>query len=188
MHLTPQTLSAVGDSPWIIPGPLLKATNIGLALTFSSNANLTANVQYTYDDPMQNPRAVTLNRAGTVLTITDPGHGLNVGDAVALSNPNLDANNIWDGGAAGGTPYDIASITDQNNYTVTVANSGSVGPAGGAIRSFRLLKHPTLNAIAGAPPARIDGSLGSPVGAIRLNVSVWTAGSATLTAQIAAGT
>src|SRR5580765_2284827 len=108
MHLLPQTLSAAGDSPWMIPNPLLKSTNIGLALTFTSNANLTANVQYTYDDPMQNPRPVTLARATTVLTVTDVGHGLNVGDAVSLSNPNADPNNIWDGSTQGqaGTNYD----------------------------------------------------------------------------------
>jgi hypothetical protein len=186
MHLQPQTLAAAGDSPWIIPVPLLHATNIGLAVTFSANANLTANVQYTYDDPLQNPRAVTLARAGANLTITDPGHNLNVGDAILLSNPNQDPNNIWDGGVPVGTNYDIASITDQNNYVVTVANAGAVA-AGGAVRSFRLFLHPTLKALAGNPPTRVDGSLGWPIGALRLNVTGYTAGSATLTAQTAKG-
>jgi hypothetical protein len=187
MHLQPQTLSAAGDSPWIIPHPLPIATNIGLALTFSSNANLTANVQYTYDDPLQNYRLVTLARAATVLTITDNNHGLNVGDAISLSNPNADPNNSWDGGSGGqGTNYDVASIVDQNNYTVTVANSGAAS-AGGAVRSFRLFLHPTLKAITGTPPVRTDGSLGWPVGAIRLNVTGYVAGSVTLTAQEAKG-
>lgn len=188
MHLSPQTLSAAGDSPWIIPGPMLLATSIGLALTFSPDANLTANVQYTYDDPMQNPRVATLARAGVNLTITDPLHRLIAGDAILLSNPNQDPNNIWDGSAPGqaGTPYDIASITDPNNYVVTVANAGSAA-GGGAVKSFRLFKHAVLNGITGAPPARIDSSLGWPVGAIRLNVSAYTAGSVTLTVQQAKG-
>jgi hypothetical protein len=186
MHLTPQTLSAAGDSTWIVPHPLPISTQIGLALTFTSNANLTANVQYTYDDTMQTPRLVTLARAATVLTITDNNHGLNVGDAIQLSNPAADPNNIWDGGGPGGTPYNIATIVDQNNYTVTVANSGSAA-GGGAVRSFRLFLHPTLKAISGVPPVRIDGSLGWPLGAIRLNVSAYTAGSVTLTVQEAKG-
>lgn len=187
MHLSPQTLAAAGDSPWIIPHSLPISTDIGLVLSFSSNANLTANVQYTYDDPLQNPRGVTLTRAGTVLTINDPGHNLNVADSVAISNPNQDPNNIWDGGGPGGTSYDIATIVDQNNYTVTVANAGVLGPASGAVRSFRLLTHATLKNIAGIPPGRIDGSIDWPVGAIRLNVSAYTAGSVTLTAQQAKG-
>lgn len=187
MHLTPQTLAALGDSPWIIPHPLPIATNVGLALSFSSNANLTANVQYTYDDPMQNPRVVALTRVGAVLTINDPGHNLNVGDAVTLLNPTNDPNNIWDGGQPGiGTGYDVAAITDQNNYTVAVANAGSAAGIG-AVRSFRLFQHATLHAIAGAPPARIDGSLGWTVGAIRLNLSAWVAGSATLSVTQAKG-
>jgi hypothetical protein len=187
MHLSPQTLAAAGDSPWIIPIPLLHSTDLGLAVTFSSNANLTANVQYTYDDPLQNPRAVALARAGVNLTVTDPAHNLNVGDSVYLANPNSDPNNIWDGGTAGGTSYDVASITDQNNYVLTVANVGSVA-GGGAVRSFRLFLHPTLKAIAGAPPVRVDGSLDWPIGALRLNVAAYVAGTATLTVQTAKGT
>lgn len=188
MHLSPQTLAAAGDSSWIIPHPLPLSTDIGLVLTFSSNANLTASVQYTYDDPMQNPRAVTLTRVAAVLTVNDPGHNLNVGDSISLSNPTKDAADIWDGNPAqGGANYDVATIVDQNNYTVAVANAGSLGPANGAVRSFRLLTHATLKNIAGAPPARIDGSIDWPVGAIRLNVSAYTAGTATLTAQQAKG-
>jgi hypothetical protein len=185
MHLNPQTLAAAGNSPWIIPSPSPLATDIGLAVTFSSNANLTANVQYTYDDPMQTPRAVALTRVGANLTINDPGHNLNVGDSVMLSNPTANANNIWGAGAAG-TSYDVVSITDQNNYVITVANSGAAAAAG-AVRSFRLFLHATLRALAGNPPTRTDGSLDWPVGAIRLNVTGYVAGTVTLTAQIAKG-
>ena len=115
-----------------------------------------------------------------MLTITDPGHKLNAGDVVSLSNLNSDPNDIWDAGTPGGTNYDIATIVDANNYTVTVPNAGSVGPAGGFVRSFRLMLHPTLKAIAGAPPMRVDGYLGYPVGAIRLNVTNYVAGKAEL--------
>lgn len=186
MHLTAQTLAAAGNSPWIIPSPSPLASDIGLAVTFSSNANLTANVQYTYDDPMQNPRAVALTRVGVNLTINDPGHNLNAGDSITLSNPTKDPNNIWDGGIPGGTSYDIASITDPNNYVVTVANAGSISGVG-AVRSFRLFLHPTLKVLAGNPPTRIDGSIDWPIGAVRLNVTGYTAGAVTLTAQVAKG-
>ena len=190
MLLTPRTLSAAGDSPWLIPGPLPRASYLGLALTFSYNANLTANVEYTYDDPMQTPRAVTLARAGAVLTVTDVAHGLNVGDAILLSNDESDPNNIWDlSPAAGqaGTNYDLASVPSADTYTVAVANAGSAAGTG-FVRSFKLFTHKTLSAISGSPPARTDGYLNWPVGAIRLNVTGYTAGSATLTVQQPAGT
>jgi hypothetical protein len=182
VHLQPQTLAAAGSSPWIIPGPMMVSPGLGLALTFSFNANMTVSVQHTLDDPEQNPRAVTLARAGTVLTITDAGHNLIVGDNILLSNPLKDANNIWDGGAAGGTPYDIASIVDANNYTVTVANAGSAAGTG-SVQSFRVFNHSVLAAVTGNPPARSDGNYAFQIGAARLKCTAYTAGTATLTVQ-----
>lgn len=187
MHLSQQTLSAAGDSPWMIPHPMPMANPVGIALTFTSNANLTAAVEYTYDDPLQNPRAVTLARAAGVLTITDVAHGLIAGDAVQLSNDKSDPNNIWGadtGAKLQGTAYDVVAITDQNNYTVAVANTGSAAGTG-FVRSFRLFNHATVHST-GTPPNRIDGSISS-VGAFRLTVSNYTAGSATLSAIEAKG-
>jgi hypothetical protein len=184
MHLLAQTLAAVASSPWIIPGPMQETPGLGLALTFSSNANMTVSVQHTLDDPEQNPRTVTLARAGTVLTITDTAHNLIVGDNIVLSNPTNDPNNIWSGGGppAVGTSYDVATIVDQNNYTVTVANSGSAAGAG-AVRSFRVFNHSILAGVTGAPPARSDGNYAFQIAATRLKCTVWTAGTVTLTVQ-----
>lgn len=182
MHLSSQTLGSAGSSPWIIPGPMMISPGLGLALTFSANANLTASVQHTLDDPQQNPRAVTLTRVGVNLTVNDPGHNLNANDNIILSNPAKDANNIWDGGQPVGTSYDIASITDANNYVLTVANAGSVVGTG-FVQSFRVFNHATLNAIAGVPPARADGYYAFQIGATRLKCTVWAAGTVTLTAQ-----
>ena len=182
MHLSSQTLAAAGSSPWIIPGPMMITPGLGVALTFSVDANLTAGVQHTLDDPQQNPRAVTLTRVGVNLTVNDPGHNLNAGDNILLSNPAKDPNNIWDGGFPAGTSYDIASITDANNYVVTVANAGSAAGTG-FVQSFRVFNHATLTGIVGVPPARLDGNYQFQIGACRLVVSGYTAGKATLTAQ-----
>lgn len=176
MHLTPQSLAAVGASPWMIPNPLLRNFAIGLGLTFGVTANLTVSVQHTFDDPAQNPRAVALARAGTVLTITDNGHNLNVGDNTILSNPGSDPNNTFAGS------YDVATVVDANNYTVTVPNAGAAA-AGGALQSFRVFNHATLNGVTGAPPVRADGNYAYPIGAFRLKCTAWTAGTATLTGQ-----
>lgn len=184
MHLQPQTLAAAVSSPWIIPGPMMLTPGLGLALTFSFNANLTVSVQHTFDDPEQNSRAVTLARAATVLTITDNGHNLIVGDNILLSNPNKDPNNIWDGGFPAGTSYDIATIVDANNYTVTVANSGSAAGTG-AVQSFRVFNNDDarLVGVTGNPPTRVDGNYAFQIGACRLKCTAYTAGTATLTAQ-----
>lgn len=184
MHLQSQTLSAAGSSPWIIPGPMMVSPGIGLALTFSFNANLTVTVQHTLDDPQQNPRAVTLARAGTVLTITDVGHNLIVGDNILLSNPAKDPNNIWDGGFPVGTSYDVATIVDANNYTVAVPNAGSAAGTG-FVQSFRVFNNDDarLVGVNGSPPTRVDGNYAFQIGACRLKCTLYTAGTATLTAQ-----
>jgi len=182
MHLSSQTLAAAASSPWMIPGPMMETPGLGLALTFSVDANLTAGVQHTLDDPQQNPRAVTLTRVGVNLTINDPGHNLNAADNILLSNPAKDASNIWDGGVPVGTSYDIASVTDANNYVVTVANAGSAAGTG-FVQSFRVFNHATLSGIVGAPPGRLDGNYSFQIGALRLKVTAYAAGKATLTAQ-----
>lgn len=184
MHLSPVTLSAAGVSAWVVPGPLLLTPGgLGLALTFSSNANLTGSVQYTYDDPMQSLRQVTINRAGTVATITDPGHNLNVGDNIQVSQDATGTFGPPAGTAQQPTSYDVATIVDQNNYTVAVPNAGSLGPVTAMIQSYRIFAHPTMGNQVGNPPARIDGGFSWQIGAYRLKVSAYTAGTATLTGQ-----
>lgn len=175
MHLTPQTLAAVASSPWIIPNPLLHTGTIGLGVTFTSNANLTCEVQHTFDDPSQNYRAVTYTRVTTTLTITDNNHGLNVGDNVILA---ADANGTVN------ASYDIVSITDQNTYTVTVTNSGAASGST-TLQSYRVFNHDTLTTalLTGTPPPRTAGNYADPIGAFRLKVTVYTAGSVTLSAQ-----
>lgn len=187
MHLSPQTLAAVADSPWMIPNPYLLTPGLGLGLTFSFNANLTASVQYTYDDPMQNLRQVTINRAAGVATITDNGHNLNVGDNVLISqDPSGTFGPVPT--PAGGpvvqpASYDLATVVDANNYTVAVPNSGSVGPVVAFLQSFRVFPHPVLNNISGSPPARTDSNVAFQIGALRLKCTVWAAGTVTLSAQ-----
>lgn len=191
MLLSPLQLAAAGISAWRVPGPMmLSPGGLGLALTFSTNANLTAAVQYTYDDPTQTARQVTINRAGTVATVTDPGHNLNVGDNVQIESdpsgtfgPVLPTGGPFGAGPSAPVGWDVASVVDQNTYTLTVPNAGSVGPVVCALQSFRVFTHPTMGNQSGTPPARIDGGFNWQIGAYRLKVSAYTAGTATLTGQ-----
>lgn len=187
MHLSSQTLAAVADSPWMIPNPYLLTPGLGLGLTFSASANMTVSVQYTYDDPMQNLRPVTITRVAAVATINDPGHNLNVGDNVQVSqDPSGTFGPVPT--PAGGpvvqpTSYDVASVVDANNYTVAVPNAGSLGPVAAFLQSFRIFTHPVLQNISGTPPAKTDSNFNFQIGAFRLKCTVWAAGTATLTAQ-----
>lgn len=194
MHLTPQTLAAAASSPWIIPNPLLHSAVLGVALTFTSNANLTCSIQHTFDDPTVSPRNVSITRVGTVATINDPNHGLNVGDNVQIfSDPSGTFGPVPPGAgypftaSASAVPvgYDIVGITDQNNYTITVPNSGSLGPVTCTLQSFRVFNadDARLVGVTGTPPGRVDGNYAAPVMAVRLKVTAYTAGSVTLTAN-----
>lgn len=169
---------ATGNSRWLPVNPWLYSPIIGLALWFSEDANLTAGVQYTYDDPMQTPRKATYTRAAGVLTITDNGHNLNAGDNVRLSqDSNGNFNSVQSDGGS-----DIVATATPNTYTIAVPNAGAVA---GTIflQSFRVFKHPTMGNQVGGPPARIDGQLNWGVGAYRLNVSVWASGGAGVSGQ-----
>ena len=193
MQLPSLTLSGNGSSRWIPIGPwLLDPASVGLGLTFSVDANLTASAQYTYDDTTQSPRVVSITRVGATATITDNNHGLNTNDNVQVTS---DATGTFGPapfvpGPSGSPPqsasqpvgYDI-TVVDHNTYTITVPNSGSLGPVNCSLQSFRVFKHPTLGNQAGAPPAKIDGGLNWQLAAYRLNVSAWVAGSATLVGQ-----
>jgi hypothetical protein len=187
MHLSSQTLAAAASSPWIIPGPMMETPGLGLALTFSVDANLTAGVQHTLDDPMQNLRAVSITRVGTVATINDPGHNLNVGDNIQVSQDPSGTFGpvppVAGGPAPPASSYDLATVVDANNYTITVPNAGSLGPVIAQIQSFRVFNHATLTNISGTPPGRLDGNYAFQIGACRLKVTGYTAGKATLTAQ-----
>lgn len=171
MRLSPVILAAVGDSQWQTPGTFLVGLGVSLALLFSEDANLTCTVQYSYDETTQNPVAVSLARAATVLTVTFPeGHMLNTGDNINLEN---EPTGTWNGG------YDVASAPSDTTVTVTVPNAGATNSTAEA-QVFRVFNHATLSGITGAPPARIDGQLGYPVSAVRLKVTAWTAGSVEL--------
>lgn len=199
MHLLSQTIGAAGSTPWIIPNPLLHSPTMSVALTFSSDAHLTCTVEHTFDDPTATPRAVSISRSGTSATVTDNGHQLNTGDNVLIwSDPS---------GTFGPAPligdplqalplsaqvpvsYKVQSITDQNNYVITVPNSGSLGPVICTLQSFRVFPADAANlvGVTGTPPARVDGNYAVSVGAVRLTITSYTAGKATLSVNTGLG-
>jgi hypothetical protein len=145
---------------------------------FSSNKNLTATVQYTMDDPNSTAtdagfssanltQNFTMSRATTSLSITKTNHGLSVGDwAQSWGNGGAPLNDEWRA---------IASITDQNTFVVTVANSGLTAPTTngtGWLQTARVNNHAQLVSLT----ADASGNFSYPVWGVRLYVPTWVAG------------
>lgn len=152
-------LAAAGNSPWIPINRLTESFTIALGLVFSSNKNLTANVQYTLDPLVGQPCNIT--RSTTTATVKLTNHGLSVDDSVVVEGPAPFA----------GT-YAVASITDQNTFTYTVDNSGATSASDARCTPLRVQAHPVLTGITDDQ----DSNFSAPPTACRLNVSSYTAG------------
>lgn len=162
------TVSAVGPSAWIPINYLQNSFGIGFGVTLSSDGSLTYSVQHTFDDTSDDAnRFVSVSRAGTTATVTDTAHKLSTGDSVIItgaSEPTLN-----------GT-FTI-TVTGVNAYTYTTVASGTVAATMYTqVKSFRVFDHEDVV----AKVARTDGNYAFPPRAIRLNVTSYSAGSATL--------
>jgi len=69
------------------------------------------------------------------------------------------------------------TVTDANTYTYTCANSGAAtGGTSTKVKSFRIFGHETVV----LQTTRQDGNYSAPPRAVRLNISTYAAGKATL--------
>lgn len=151
-------LGAAGNSDWIPLNAYSDSFGVGLGVKLSSNGNLTANVQHTFDD-IYLETLCPLARSGTSLSVTKTNHGLSANDWVQIDDT------IWAG------QYAVASITDQNTFVVTVANSGATSGLG-RVKTARVFPHVVLTSLT----ASADSNYSAPPKATRLNVSVYAAG------------
>lgn len=169
MHPITQRLSAAGYTPWVPINRLQTSFTVGLAVVLSSGASLTYSVEYTLDAPHNTANLTQefkLSRTTTVLTVTKVAHALSVGSWV----------NLWgNGGAPLDGEFQVASVVDANNFTVTVANSGlTAGNGVGWLQTMRVYSHATLAGLT----ASGSGSFTSPIFATRLHVSTYSSGTA----------
>lgn len=152
-------LSAAGNSDWIPLNRMSDSFGVGLGVKLSSNGNLTYSVQHTFDE-LYERLLCALSRVTTSLTVLKANHGLSANDWV-----KIEGSPIWDG------QYAVASVTDQNNFVVTVANTG-VTSGEGWIKTARVFEHDTLTALT----ASAQGNYSQPPRACRLRCSAYTAG------------
>lgn len=164
------TLGAAGASSWLRINSKQIPFDLSFRVTLSSGAAMTYQVQHTFDDPEKRQNC-SLARTTTTATLTLADHGSSVGDSVTVTG----AEAPFDG------TYAVATVVDANNVTYTVANSGATAAATDVARVtvFRVAAHATVT----GKTASDDGSqYTAPVQAIRLNITAYTSGKATLTA------
>lgn len=170
------TLSAAGVSPWLFADNRRHGTefNTSLAVTLSQAADLTYDVELSYDrNDINRYQKVSISRAATVAIVTLVDHGLQVGDSVVIFNTNYTTHNPepnFEG------TFQVVTTPTDDTFTITVANTGDTA-AIGQLLTFKVFKHSTLEGTI----ADETGVQNDPVSAVRLNVTAYTSGDATLT-------
>ncbi len=164
------TALAAGFSPWVMVNYLQPTFNVAMAVLPSADATgASFQVQYTMDD-LSVLRPVQLSQATTVISVTDPLHGLSTGDSVTLQATGTGQSS---GPVSIDGTYQIASIVDANNYTVTGGTSQTVSSRGALSTPQRVFP---FTGIPAASAARIANNLLQPCTAVRLDVAALTGG------------
>ena len=165
------TLGAVGSSAWLPMDYNVVPFNVGIGVTLTPSASLTFTVQHTHDDPFLKSDQTVITRVTTTVTVKKIAHGLSIADFVHVEGANKATGDVFDGDFA------VAAITDADNFTYTVANTGSTsGYADARVTTLRVRPHASL----AAATASADGNYAFPIRAIRLNVSVHSSGKASM--------
>ena len=161
MSMRPVTvrMAAAGFSRWVLLDHYTTGFGVGIGLVFSDGATLECTVQHTFDD-IYKETLCPLVRTTTSLNVNFPNHGLSVDDWVQLADTE------WAG------QYAVATVVDANNFTVTVADSGSAAANPARVQTARTFDHDALTNIA----ANADGNYQFPPQASRLLVTAWTDG------------
>lgn len=169
------TQGSAGASQWLTTDTRRHGNDFSasLAVTLEPASNLTYDVDLTYD---RNANArwqrVTITRVTTTATATLVDHGLQTGDNVIIFDSNY-TNHSPESNFEGS--FDV-TVVDKDTFTYTVTDTGDTSGIARII-TFRIVKHPTLQ-------ADTSGEVGiqnEPIAAARINVTTYTAGSATLT-------
>lgn len=177
MQQTQVTVGSATFSPWI-PLNTKKATfGTALFVGLTGTVSLTYSVQHAVPTntegghiPVSGNQAGVLSkltRVTTTATLVWPDHGMTTSDSIMVEGA---------GGSLDGT-FAIAGITDANTLTYTVADSGvTVANPEFRVMLLKVFNHDTLAAQTTAQ----DGNYQFPVPFVRLNVTTYASGKATL--------
>lgn len=151
--------AAVGATPWHMLDYKKNPFTVAFQVDIAGNTG-TYTVEHGFCNMVK--RSASISRSTTTATATLKDHGMAVGDSVV--NEAYDA--PFDG------TYAVASVTDVDTFTFTVANSGSSASATGRTLSVRVMPHSSV----AAQTTSKDGNYAYPIQFIRCRCTVSGAG------------
>ena len=152
-----RTVAAAAVGAWI-PLNKMSRDHAGIAVNpHDSVTGGTYTVNYTQSALNRKGPVCTFSRTTTVLTVTLPNHGLSITDEVSIQS--RDYNGIF-------TP---ASIVDDDNFTVTVTDSGQASNKGHA-QPIIISVLTGFDTVSG----QVDGQIDATVEAVRLDCALST--------------
>jgi len=168
------SVSSATTSAWVPLDRAQAAFGVGFNVDLDSTASgITFKIEHTFDD-LGKIRTASIARSTTTVTVTTgSAHGLNTGDAVVV----LNANQLT--GASGLDGQYTVTVSSSTVFTYTSATSGTVAttPMWVNVILLRVQPHSDIT----GKTASVDGNYAFPITAMRLNVTAWSAGTATLT-------
>ncbi len=167
MRITSVVVGAIGYSDWIPMDTYRLPFNASAAVSLTDTPTLTYSVEVTYDD-LGLKQLPAIARTTTTATVTLADHGLTVGDSVRVEGAGAPLDGV----------FKVATVTNGNVFTYTVANSGATASAVGATIVIMRVFVPSAFS---AKTAKVDSVISAPTSAVRLSVTSWSAGKATLT-------
>lgn len=162
--------NAIGSTEWLPLDYRQRPPTVTINVLVPSTVTaVTYSVDYTNDDLMGNTKVSpsSITRVTTTATVVSPLHGLNVGDSIRVLGtgiPNAQATSL-DG------LFSVASVTDANTFTYTVANSGVTTSS---LQAYYIPMHVTTLSSLSGKTATADGNVAFPVRAVRLRVTAYT--------------
>lgn len=163
---------AAGATDWKQIDPNKIYFGMGFGVTLSASASLTYSVQHSFDNVGAN-LICTISRSTTTATITFPvPHGLTTADSIIVTGTN---STTFDGN------FNVASVPSTTTITYTVTNAGPLSVINALVSPMRVFNNSTVAAQTTAK----DGNYAFPIFAVRLNVTSYSSGVATLTGILA---
>ena len=166
------SVSSATTSAWVPLDRAQAAFGVGFNVDLDSAASgITFKIEHTFDG-LGRIKIATIARSSTTVTVTTgAAHGLNTGDSVIV----LNANQLT--GASDGQYTITVSSTTVFTYTSGTSGTVATSPLAVELVSLRVQPHSSIT----GNTASIDGNYAFPITAMRLNVTAWVAGTATLT-------
>jgi len=162
MRFTTTPLGATGPGDWQVIDTEQTAFGVGYFVAVQQGSTLTFKIEHGWSVlPTDEQQYSSITRSTTTATLKVPS---------ALI--------VKGAGAPFDGTFQVASVTNQNTITYTVANSGATTAiTGGFVRLIRTIDDPVVV----SKSSSTEGNLAFPCSHIRLNLTAWSAGAAVLT-------